>query len=177
MVDGGAGMVNIIVRNLDAGLKHRQRIPVVANGRSMEEEVRDILRTALNRQPAALANLASIIRARLAPLGGVKPDLPARSAMRTPLRFDRGGRSDRPGRQRCPGTDAARSLPSVVAEVAGYGTPSRCLSTISEAGRPITHADGRIAAIARCREASVATQDADDVAWSEVDVINPWDAG
>ena len=54
----------------------------------MEEEARDILRTALNTQPAAPKNLASAIRARFAPLGGVELDLPPRSAMRKPPRFD-----------------------------------------------------------------------------------------
>ena len=81
-------MAGIIVRNLDEGLKHRLRIQAAANGRSMEAEARDILRTALNRQPAAPQNLASAIRARFAPLGGVEPDLPPRSPMRQPPQFD-----------------------------------------------------------------------------------------
>lgn len=46
-----------------------------------------------------------------------------------------------------------------------------------EAGRLITHADGQIAAIVRCRGASVATPNADDVAWGGGDVSNPWVAG
>ena len=81
-------MVSIIVRNLDEGLKRRLRIQAAANGRSMEAEARDILRTALNRQPAAPENLARAIRARFAPLGGVELDLPPRSPMRKPPRFD-----------------------------------------------------------------------------------------
>ena len=81
-------MASIIVRNLDDGLKQRLRIQAAANGRSMEAEVRDILQTALNRQPAAPRNLASAIRARFAPLGGVELELPPRSPMRKPPRFD-----------------------------------------------------------------------------------------
>lgn len=81
-------MASIIVRNLDEGLKHRLRIQAAANGRSMEAEARDILRTALNRQPAAPQNLASAIRARFAPLGGVELELPPRSPMRQPPQFD-----------------------------------------------------------------------------------------
>lgn len=81
-------MASIIVRNLDEGLKHRLRIRAAENGRSMEEEARDILRTALNTQPAAPENLATAIRARFAPLGGVELDLPPRSPMRKPPRFD-----------------------------------------------------------------------------------------
>ena len=42
------------------------------------------------------------------------------------------------------------------------------------AGYPINHADCQIAAIARCRGASVATRDVDDFEGSGIDVINPW---
>ena len=79
-------MASIIVRNLDDGLKQRLRIQAAANGRSMEAEARDILRTALNRQPDAPENLASAIRARFASLDGVELDLPPRSPMRKPPR-------------------------------------------------------------------------------------------
>lgn len=81
-------MASIIVRNLDDGLKRRLRLRAAANGRSMKAEVRDILRTALNRHPAAPQNLASAIRARFAPLGGVELELPPRSPMRQPPQFD-----------------------------------------------------------------------------------------
>ena len=88
MVDGDSVIASIIVRNLDEGLKRRLRIRAAKNGRSMEAEARDILRTALNRQPEAPENLASAIRARFAPLGGVDLELPPRSPMRKPPRFD-----------------------------------------------------------------------------------------
>ena len=42
------------------------------------------------------------------------------------------------------------------------------------AGRPISHADCQIAAIARSRGASVATRDMADFEGSGIDVINPW---
>ena len=45
------------------------------------------------------------------------------------------------------------------------------------AGHPINHADCQIAAIARCRGASVATRDVDDFEGSGIDVINPWADG
>ena len=45
------------------------------------------------------------------------------------------------------------------------------------AGRPINHADCRIAAIARCRGASVATRDADDFEGTGIELINPWTNG
>ena len=54
----------------------------------MEEEARDILRTALYHQQPEQQNLASAICARFAPLGGVELDIPPRSPMRKPPRFD-----------------------------------------------------------------------------------------
>ncbi len=45
------------------------------------------------------------------------------------------------------------------------------------AGRPINHADCQIAAIARCRGASVSTRNVDDFEGSGIEVINPWAGG
>ncbi len=45
------------------------------------------------------------------------------------------------------------------------------------AGRPINHADCQIAAIARCRGASVATRDVDDFEGIRIELINPWAGG
>ena len=42
------------------------------------------------------------------------------------------------------------------------------------AGRPISHADCQIAAIARCRGASVVTRNVGDFEESGFEVINPW---
>ena len=42
------------------------------------------------------------------------------------------------------------------------------------AGRPVNHADCQIAAIARCRRASVATRDVHDFEGTGIEVINPW---
>jgi len=86
--DGASVIASIIVRNLDERLKRKLRIQAARNGRSMEAEVRAILQTALNSEPAAPENLATAIRARFAPLGGVELDLPPRSHTRTPPRFD-----------------------------------------------------------------------------------------
>ena len=80
-------MASITVRNLEDGLKHRLRIRAAENGRSMEEEARDILRMALNHQQPEQKNLASAIRARFAPFGGVELEIPPRSPMRKPPRF------------------------------------------------------------------------------------------
>jgi len=80
-------MASITIRNLDEPLKTRLRVQAATHGRSMEDEARDILRTALNRQPGPPANLAAAIRARFAPLGGVElPEVP-RESMREPPDF------------------------------------------------------------------------------------------
>ena len=77
-------MTSITVRNLEEGLERRLRVRAAENGRSMEQEVKDILKTALDQEPTESANLASAIRARFAPLGGVKLNLPPRDPMREP---------------------------------------------------------------------------------------------
>ena len=80
-------MASITIRNLDDEVKTRLRVRAAGNGRSMEEEARLILREAVGRKPGS-QNLASIIRARFAPLGGVELELPPREPAREPPRFD-----------------------------------------------------------------------------------------
>ncbi|MGD9537567.1 MAG: plasmid stabilization protein [Alphaproteobacteria bacterium] len=80
-------MASITIRNLEEPLKARLRIRAAGHGRSMEEEARDILRTALSQEPVRPTNLAAAIRARFAPLGGVDlPEVP-REPMREPPDF------------------------------------------------------------------------------------------
>ena len=50
----------------------------------MEQEARDNSRAALDREASTGSNLASAIRARFEPLGGVELDLPPREPMREP---------------------------------------------------------------------------------------------
>jgi len=77
-------MASITIRNIDEPLKAQLRIQAAIHGRSMEDEARDILRTALSRAPTSPENLAAAIRARFAPLGGVDlPKMP-REPMREP---------------------------------------------------------------------------------------------
>jgi antitoxin FitA len=80
-------MASITIRNLDEPLKTRLRIQAATHGRSMEDEARDILRSALNQELARPPNLAAAIRARFAPLGGLDlPEVP-RESMREPPDF------------------------------------------------------------------------------------------
>jgi plasmid stability protein len=65
-------MASITIRNLDDTLKSRLRIQAAMHGPSMEDEARDILRSALRCEPTRKGSLAASIRARFAPLGGVE---------------------------------------------------------------------------------------------------------
>ena len=77
-------MASITIRNLDEETKSRLRIQAAQHSRSMEEEVRNILRAALEGATSQPLNLAESIRGRFEPLGGVELQLPAREPMREP---------------------------------------------------------------------------------------------
>ena len=81
-------MASITVRNLDDGLKRRLRIRAAENGRSMEQEARDILRAALDEDAAPNRELGTAIHELFRPLGGVELEIPPREATREPPRFD-----------------------------------------------------------------------------------------
>ena len=80
-------MANITIRNLDDEVKTGLRVRAAQNGRSMEEEVRRILREAVRRKQSS-QNLAKLIGARFGPLGGVELELPPREPVREPPQFD-----------------------------------------------------------------------------------------
>ena len=83
-------MASITVRNLDVGLKKRLRIRAAENGRSMEQEVRDILRTVLDQDTVPTRNPGTAIHELFKPLGGVELEraVPPREPMREPPQFD-----------------------------------------------------------------------------------------
>jgi antitoxin FitA len=81
-------MASITIRNLEDGLKRRLRVRAAQHGRSMEDEARTILRTALAEKVPASSNLYDAIRRRIEPLGGVELKIPRRKAMREPPRFE-----------------------------------------------------------------------------------------
>ncbi len=81
-------MASITIRNLDEGLKSRLRVQAAVHGRSMEDEARDILRSALNQEAQSPKNLGTAIHELFAPLGGFEmPNLP-RDPIREPPSFD-----------------------------------------------------------------------------------------
>ena len=77
-------MAGMTVRNLDDDLKRRPRIRAAENGRSTEQESRDILKAALKQEPSSGRDLTSSIRSRFEPLGGVELELPPREPVREP---------------------------------------------------------------------------------------------
>jgi antitoxin FitA len=62
-------MPSITIRNLDKSIKEQLRVQAAKHGRSMEEEVRTILKVALATESASTGNLAESVRKRFGPLG------------------------------------------------------------------------------------------------------------
>ena len=77
-------MASMTIRNLDEKLKARLRMQAAKHGRSMEDEARDILRSALSTASMRTATLAKSIRRRIEPLGGVELQNAPREPMREP---------------------------------------------------------------------------------------------
>jgi len=77
-------MASITIRNLEDSLKASLRLRAARHGRSMEDEARTILRSALIQEAAVGQNLVQRIRARFAPLGDVELPQPEREGMREP---------------------------------------------------------------------------------------------
>jgi plasmid stability protein len=81
-------MASITVRNLDERVKRRLRVRAARHGRSMEEEVREILNIALAHEKSPPPdNLYDAIRRRIEPLGGIDLELPPREPVRDPPDF------------------------------------------------------------------------------------------
>lgn len=80
-------MASLTIRNLNDALKVRLRVRAAQQGRSMEEEARQILDKALPADGAAKGGLASAIAEIFAPLGGVNLDIPERGPGREPPDF------------------------------------------------------------------------------------------
>ncbi|MYE10236.1 MAG: plasmid stabilization protein [Gammaproteobacteria bacterium] len=81
-------MASITIRNLGDDVKTRLRVRAAEHHRSMEEEVRIILRDAVDSDLSRPRNLAAFTHECFAPLGGVEFELPARRGpMREPPDF------------------------------------------------------------------------------------------
>ena len=82
-------MGTVTVRQLDDETKARLRIRAAQNGHSMEQEARDILRTALLGSTPPEEHWVDTIRRRFSAIG-FADDLviPPREPMRPPITFD-----------------------------------------------------------------------------------------
>ncbi|MFY9680480.1 MAG: hypothetical protein WA424_12380 [Candidatus Sulfotelmatobacter sp.] len=80
-------MASITIRKLPENTKRRLRIRAARNGRSMEQEARDLLENGLARADAEPENLGEAIRRRFAPLGGVDLKIPSRRGTIREIRF------------------------------------------------------------------------------------------
>ena len=76
------------IRNLDEKLKARLRVQAARHGRSMEDEARDILRSALSTAASRTTSLVKSIRRRIEPLGGVELQVTPREPMRDPVKLE-----------------------------------------------------------------------------------------
>lgn len=74
-------MATLTLRNIEESLKAKIRMTAAANGRSMEEEVRQILRQYVLRQKSA-DGVGTRISRRFAGAGGVEMPLPPHSMPR-----------------------------------------------------------------------------------------------
>jgi antitoxin FitA len=81
-------MAAITIRRLEESTKQRLRVRASKNGRSMEEEARQILNVALTDKPATGMDLVNSIRSKFAHLGGVNIPAVKRGPMRPPPTFD-----------------------------------------------------------------------------------------
>ncbi|MFZ1918137.1 MAG: Arc family DNA-binding protein [Terriglobales bacterium] len=78
-------MASITIRQLPETTKRKLRIRAASHGRSMEQEAREILQSALS-QPVEPPprDLGKAIRDIFAPLGGVELKIPPRGPIRDP---------------------------------------------------------------------------------------------
>jgi antitoxin FitA len=79
-----AAMASMTIRNLDEKLKARLRMQAAKHGRSMEDEARDILRSALSTASTRTVTLAKSVRRRIESLGGMELQIAPREPMREP---------------------------------------------------------------------------------------------
>ena len=80
-------MAQVIVRNLEEDVKAALKQRASQHGWSMEEEVRHILRRAVNDEPITTGNLGSRIAARFADVGLNEPLPELRGQAIEPMSF------------------------------------------------------------------------------------------
>ena len=71
-------MASITIRKLPETTKRRLRMRAAQNGRSMEQEARELLEAVLAQPDSEPVNVGEAIRSRFASLGGVDLKIPPR---------------------------------------------------------------------------------------------------
>jgi antitoxin FitA len=77
-------MASITIRQLEESTKRKLRVRAAGHGRSMEQEAREILKSALSQAEDPPKDLGKAIRDIFAPLGGVDLKIPPRGPIRDP---------------------------------------------------------------------------------------------
>jgi plasmid stability protein len=77
-------MASITIRRLPEITKRKLRVRAARNGRSMEQEARELLKSALSQPDPAPTDLGEAIRRRFARFGGVELKIPPREPIRDP---------------------------------------------------------------------------------------------
>ena len=80
-------MASITIRNLEEATKRKLKVRAALRGHSMEQEAREILKSALQekaQEPKTGADLVAAIRQHFAPLGGVELEPLPREPIRDP---------------------------------------------------------------------------------------------
>ena len=77
-------MASITIRQLEENTKRKLRMRAAQHGRSMEQEAREILKSALSQPEEQPKDLVDTIRRRFAKYGGVELNIPPRGPIRDP---------------------------------------------------------------------------------------------
>jgi antitoxin FitA len=77
-------MASITIRKLPEITKRRLRLRAARNGRSMEQEARELLEQSLAKAEIEPENLGEAIHRRFAALGGIELEIPPRGPIRDP---------------------------------------------------------------------------------------------
>jgi len=77
-------MATITIRQLEENTKRKLRMRAARHGRSMEQEAREILKSALSQPEEQSKDLVESIRRRFAKYGGVDLKIPPRGPIRDP---------------------------------------------------------------------------------------------
>ncbi|WP_310625621.1 FitA-like ribbon-helix-helix domain-containing protein [Limnohabitans sp.] len=161
-------MSTLTIRNLEPAIKDKLRMSAATHGRSMEEEVRTILRSVLSQPVAPATGMGSRIHARFATIGGIELDEPPRTSAPRAASFD----------------NEAQAVQAMLAE----DFSGRVLSFDLEAavvyadlvamrdrqGQPIDVADAQIAAICLAHGATLATRNTQHFEGLGLTLMNPW---